>query len=500
MITQPIAPRPELPAAIAETPKAVRVGVLSPINKLDPRDAVDYVSAVVLGQVFDTPYQITGDASAKPLLFEPLRRDDAHGTQYSAIVRAGVRFSDGTPLTPEIAARSLRATSVLRNKATVEVRGGRVCFTLSSPNPRFELTLAQTSCAIVLDRGLQLLGTGPFVFDHRPNLRMLQMTPVVRLVRNPHYHGTTDVDEIQFHVLPAAPDGSPRSLIEALRSGEVDVTTALSAADLTTHRLSGLTAAMHPANSTAVLFMNSERRLLSSRDVRKGIACALDRHLLAAAAYDRNPAAFIAASVLPPSMGRGMGVPRFDRLEAARLLDESGARGAKLTMVIPWGPRPYLPKPLSVAVAIQKQLESVGITLSLVETRSSDEFFDALFSGRFDLALAGWIADTPDPADYFEALLWSKTIGSDNHSNYGRWTSEATDDALARFRSAPSDTNRQEIDRIIRDEAPLVPLMYGQSTVVHSRRLRNVTISPIGSLPLAEVTVGTPVIPPLRRP
>ena len=158
-------------------------------------------------------------------------------------------------------------------------------------------------------------------------------------------------------------------------------------------------------------------------------------------------------------------------------------------MVVPWGPRPYLPRPLQVAQTIQSQLAEVGITLSLQMTKSSDDFFTALYGGRFDLALAGWIADTSDPADFFEALLWSESIGGENHSNYGRWQDPVTDLAVARFRSAPTDTHRHELDRLIREEAPFVPLMYGQSTAVHVRRLRNVAISPIGILPLADVTM-----------
>ena len=158
-----------------------------------------------------------------------------------------------------------------------------------------------------------------------------------------------------------------------------------------------------------------------------------------------------------------------------------------MRMVVPWGPRPYLPKPMQVAQSIQKQLAAVGIAISLIETKNSDDFFDALFKGAFDLALAGWIADTPDPADFYEALLWSESIGGENHSNYGRWNHPPTDTALGRFRNAPTEMHRHDLDRLIQEEAPLLPLMYGQSTAIHTRRLRNVAISPIGVLPLAEV-------------
>ena len=475
-------------AAETAVARIVRVGVLSAISKLDPRDAVDNISGMVLGQVFQAPYGIaSGDTGVTPQLFETLRPEGR--LQYSAGIMPGVKFSDGTPLTAELAARSLRGAKVLQNKASVEVRNDRIWFTLTAPNPRFDLTLTQGNTAIVLDRGTQLIGTGAFMFEQRPNLRLLQTARSIRLVRNPHYHGTTAVDEVEFRVCPADENGTPRQLIEALRSGEVDLTTALTMADVSANQIGGVAPALQPGNSTGILFFNCERRVLGAANVRRGIALAIDLHEIAARSFDKNPAAFIAVNLLPPMMGRAAGVPAIDRQEARRLLDASGARPARLSLLVPWAPRPYMPKPLPLAQAVQRQLAEVGITVELRETKTSEEFFGDLVRGNYDLALAGWIADTPDPADFFEALLWSKMCEGDNHSNHSRWKHAGMDAALARFRDDPSETNKREILRIIRDEAPLVPLIYGQSVVVHSRRMRNVSVSATGVLTLSGITV-----------
>jgi hypothetical protein len=58
-----------------------------------------------------------------------------------------------------------------------------------------------------------------------------------------------------------------------------------------------------------------------------------------------------------------------------------------------------------------------------------------------------------------------------------------------RFREAPTDENKRQIDSLVREEAPLVPLIYGQSLVVHSRKIRNVSVSATGVLSLAAVTM-----------
>lgn len=475
-------------AAAVAASRVVRVGILSAIGKLDPREAVDNISGMILGQIYETPYTIAaGETIVRPGLFEPLRAEGR--LQFSAAIRDGAKFSDGTPLTADLAVRSLRGAKILHSKAAVDVHDGRVWFTLTTPNPRFDLTLTQGNCAIVLDRSMQLLGTGAFMFDHRPNLRLLQTANMIRLVRNPHHAAPVSIDEIEFRVLPADPDGTPRQLVEAVRNGAVDVTNALTMADFSAHHLLNAAPSMQPGNSTGILFFNAERRVLARADVRRAIALSLDVHELAAKSFDKNPAAFIAPNLLPPMMGRATGMPVMDRTTAKRILDESGARPQRLSLLVPWAPRPYMPKPLPLAQSIQKQLAEAGIAVELRETRSSDEFFGDLVRGNYDMALAGWIADTPDPADYFEALLWSKMCEGENHSNHSRWKNPMMDAALARFREQPNEGNKRAIHQLVQEEAPLLPLIYGQSVVVHSRRMRHVNASATGVLSLSGVTV-----------
>jgi len=369
------------------------------------------------------------------------------------------------------------------------VRDDQVWFTLSVPNPRFDLCLTQGNCAIVLDRGAELAGTGPFMFEGRPDERALQSATSIRLVRNPYHGRANGVDEVQFVVRPAEADGSPRMLVEALRQGEIDVTNALSMRDLSTHQIAGMTPSLQPGNSTGILFFNTERALLVNPDVRRAIALALDVNEIAAASFDRNPLAFVAPTLLPPMMGRSVGIPAKDREQARRMLEGNTIRLSRLTLLVPWAPRPYMPKPLPVAMLLQKQLGEIGIAVDLRQPKTGEAFFDDLARGNYDLALAGWIADTPDPADYYEALLWSKMAEGVNHSNHSRWRNPAADQALMRFREAPTEENKRQIDRLVREEAPLVPLIYGQSVVVHSRRIRNVSVSATGLLSLASVTM-----------
>jgi len=309
-------------------------------------------------------------------------------------------------------------------------------------------------------------------------------------VRNPLWRGNAKIDEAQFFVRLADPDGSPRELIESFRRGEIDLTAALTVADLTRSSLTSVVPALQPGNSTGILFLNTEHGALARTEVRNAISLAIDLQDIAQRSYDKNPAAFIARSILPPMMGRPTGLPSMNRDEARRLLASAGAdRPSRLSLLVPWAPRQYLPKPMPVAQAIRAHLAEVGIAVDLRETATGEEFFSELTGGNFDLALAGWIADTPDPADFFEALLWSKMTEGENQANPSRWKHPPTDAALAAFREAPTDENRKEVERLMYDEAPLVPLIYGQSVVSHSRKVRGVSVSSTGIVPLAGVSM-----------
>lgn len=468
--------------------RILRVGILSAMTRIDPRDAVDHVSGMVLDQIYEPPYLLESEnTTVRPRLLEPLQPRGP--LQYSAAVRRGIHFSDGTPLTAEIVARSLRGTKALANKATVEANGDHVLFTLNAPNPRFDLFLTQGNCSIVRERGTELVGTGPFMFDGRADIRLLQTAKSIRLVRNPHHGNGDRIDEVEFVVCPAEADGTPLTMVEALRRGEIDVTNALTMRDVTVHQIPGVTPALQPGNSTGILFFNTERAVLAEARIRRGIALALDVNEIASASFDRNPLAFVAPALLPPMMGRSTGFPEMDREQARRLTAGSALPLTRLTLLVPWAPRPYMPKPLPVAMLIRKQLGEIGITVELRQTKTSEEFFNDLIRGNYDLALAGWIADTPDPADYYEALLWSKMAEGDNRTNDSRWKNATADAALMRFREAPTEANKRELDRLVREEAPLVPLIYGQSVIVHSRRVRNVSASPTGVLTLASATM-----------
>jgi ABC-type transport system substrate-binding protein len=459
--------------------KVLRVGTLAPVHELDPRRTQDLGTVFVLSQVFEPPYAApVEDRPAEPLVFAGSLAA-ADGGALAGKLRPGLRFSDGTPVTAAHVAGSLSRTEVVARAATVEASGDQVLFRLRRPNPRFELMLAQSYCAIVLDKDGRLHGTGPFMLGETTE------DGALRLVRNPHYREAVALDQIELRVHPSA-----EALTAAIEAGEVDFTSSLSRDDVA--RVREARKLFLPGSSTAILYFNTERPFLADVDTRKALALAVDRVEVTRTSY-ANALAFTASSILPPMMGtfRDGQSPNLER--ARELLAPRRAElPPRLRLVLVWGPRPYLPQPKTAATVLARQLGELGVGVEVVATATVEEYNRKVRAGEYDLLLTGWIADTLDPADFLEANLSSElvpTLDSPpvNRANRSRWKSREMDAALAGFREQRSEEARAEVMRLVAEEVPLLPVMYGPTVVVHSWRVKNFEPSPLGLPNLATV-------------
>jgi len=472
--------------------KTLHVGVLTPVNALDPREVQDYVTALAVMQVFETPYaQPTATGRApEPLLFQERLRQEtsADGTMcYSAAIRPDVRFSNGTPMTARHVADSLAKAATLREQADVEVRNDRLFFRLKRPNARFDLVLARRFCGVTLEApgaAGTLLGTGPYVAA--PGATPQRM----RLERNPQYRKPPAIDEIVFQTYPPDASGHPESLINALEAGEVDFTNILSREDIM--RVKNVRRWTEPGSSTAILYLNTQRPALSDVRVRRAIALSVDRLEIAKMFY-ASATAFAATCLLPPMLGRGSDGLAFDPARARDLLAAPGVtRPERLSLLLIFGPRPYLPNPRRVGEHIAAQIEKLGIAVDLVPTATSQEYYGKAQRGEYDLALAGWITDTLDPVDFLEATLASASIPLPHRqsvvgANLGRWHSQETDDVLARLRQEPREDVRSNLLRRVGEDVPLVPLIYGATIFAHSAKVKNFAPSPLGKPNFADL-------------
>jgi peptide/nickel transport system substrate-binding protein len=305
----------------------------------------------------------------------------------------------------------------------------------------------------------------------------------LRLVRNPHYRMRPALDAITFSIYPPNQDGRPEALIRAVEAGEVDFTTMLSRGDA--GEAKGVRKAFLPSNSTASLYFNTERPELRSAEARRARALAQDRVALSEVSY-ANALAFAATSLLPPMMGSFRDGISQDQDKARALLAQAPSpKPARLRLLTVWAPRPYLPNPRPVAEAVARQLGALGVQVEIVTPRNSEDFFRTCERGEYDMVLGGWIADTPDPADFLDSNLHSDHIQVPNERGVGninlaRFRNAAMDAALRRFREDPTPENRGTVLQILNQEMPMLPLMYGPTVVVSAWRIKNVDVSPLG--------------------
>ncbi len=470
------------PRDTAARDNVLRVGLLAPVESVDPRGAWEMGRALVASQVFETPYAVRGGSlDAEPLLFEerPAREPAGRsgGAVYSARLRSSVRFSDGSELTAAEAAAILGRSRFVSSQAQVEARGERLFFELARPSSRFELALTILDCALVRDDGGALVGTGPYVLG-------AQAAGELRLVRNRHYRDPVAIEEIVFRVYPPEPDGTPRGLLEALERGDVDFSNVLALEHQ--RSLSGVRKHSVPGSSTAILFFNTES--LPDPALRLAIASAIDRRAIARLLYS-DPLTITnhtAKGLLPPILGWSLDGIVFDLEKARQLLEPARTRlPERLDLLVIWSPRTYLPQPRRVAETLARQLAEIGVAVEVEMSTGAEQLERRIAAGRFDLYLGGWIADTPDPADFLEALLSSRAIPRPgrtgaNRANFSRWNDPAVDQALGRLRESPSDHDRNRLLLEVAEQVPVFPLLYGPATAVHARRLEGFTLSAVG--------------------
>ena len=464
-------------------PKILRVGVLNAIHNAVPHSANDAESMFVVKQIYGAPFRSPlGSTEVEPHLFEgPLEQVDA--LHYRAKVRNDLKFSDGTPLDARTVAECLNSANTVHEQAEVRADGDHVELTLKRPNARFDLILGHGQCSVYRKVGERYLGTGPYALHD-------DSTPThMRLVRNPHYPDSPAIDEIHFQTYDLDAAGKPTALLEAVEAGEIDLTNALGRDDVT--HLGGVRKYFQRGTSIGFLYLNTESPRLGDARLRRAIAHSIDRFEVAKGCY-QNALAFAADGYLPRQLGAAEDDLGHDPDRARQLLAEPGLEVPdELELLVVWGPRPYMPEPRTVSRILSEQLTELGIGVRAHFAESSRDYFDRVIAGKADMVLAGWVADTMDPTDFLESNLASSRVPTTENitvsTNSGRLRNGRVDEFIEQYRSERTEELLTTLARLVDDEAPLVPLIYGASSTTVSFRVQGFSNSPLAHYPLDEL-------------
>ncbi len=425
------------------------------------------------------------------------------GLSWRFTLREGVTFHDGSPLTADAAAASLRhalAKPGMLDSAPIrriDADDGDVVIHLESVFAPLPALLAHSTTLILAPdsyaddgRVAQVIGTGPY--------RVASVAPPQRLSveRFDGYWG--EAPAIKSASYLAVGRGETRALMA--ESGDADVVFTLdpgSRTRLARHERLALHA--EPIPRTIVLKLNTGHPFLEDQRARRALSLAIDREGIAAGLL-RHPEA-AAAELFPASLGPWhLGLNTDGGLDASEMRDVERAR--ELLAELGWqtnrsgmlerdgqpfrltlrtfSDRPELPL---VATALQDQWREIGVALE-VAVGNASEIPSGHRDGSLELGLmARNYGLVPDPLG---TLL--DDFGSDPEAMGGDWGAMGwRDDDLAAW----LDTLRQETDVDVRSELanrvarrlneamPVIPVAWYQQTAAVNSALEGFTIDPL---------------------
>ena len=227
------------------------------------------------------------------------------------------------------------------------------------------------------------------------------------------------------------------------------------------------------------LLLNVEDEAMAKADVRKAISLAIDRQDICDKVFEgtRSPATGIVPPGIVGHMEDAFPAAKYD-VEAAKAALAAagypdGAGFPKITLQYNSGSGHE-----DILQLVQEDLKAIGIESELVGSEWA-QYLDKLDAGDYQVARLGWIADYPIMDNFLYPLF--KTGSADNFSNY---SNPEVDSKLEEARTTVDDAERvalyQEIEKIVGEDAAVVPMFYYKHTRVASDRVVNGIYSPNG--------------------
>jgi peptide/nickel transport system substrate-binding protein len=496
-----------------EEPGSVVMILESSPNNLDLRVGTDAQSERVGGQIFDALVKKDEHYELRPWLAASWEQPDALTWVFH--LRDGMRFHDGRPLEAADVAYTIES---LIDGSLVTAKGGNfaavnrveardrltVVVRMKRPDAGLLFNMSDGLFGVVprgsgRDFGLHPVGSGPFKF-----VSAVQDKEVI-VERNHDYWadgvdalppvtaGAQRIERIQFTVVPDA----ITSALE-LKKGSADLASNVVTLDMihTLEAAPNLKVESGPGSPVVYVTFNVTDILLKDKRVRQAVACAIDRQAIVDAIWRGQ--ARLANTLLPTGHWAAAAddvLARYphDVARAQRLLEEAGFPAGKdgvrlrLTMKTSTDETTRL-----MAAVLQQQLRTVGIAL---EIRSAEfgTFYADVTKGAFQIYALRWIGSNEDP-DIFRYAYGSGSFPPKG-GNRGRYSNARVDALLAEASASPDRAVRKEdyveVQQILAEELPGIPLWYPNNEVVHTRRVVNVRPRAAGNFDFlreAEVT------------
>ncbi len=291
-----------------------------------------------------------------------------------------------------------------------------------------------------------------------------------------------NIERVRFVVVP---DTITAAL--ELQNGSADLASNVVTPDMvhTLEGVPGLKVQSGPGSVVVYANFNVNDPVLKDKRVRQAVACALDRQAIVDSIWRGQ--AKLAETLLPAGHWAAaapaeMASYPHDVERAKRLLDEAGFHEGKdgvrvrITLKTSTDETTRL-----MAQAMQQQLREAGIDLQ-IRSAEFGTFYADVTKGAFQMYVLRWIGSNEDP-DIFRYAYGSDRMPPKG-GNRGRYSNARVDALLAEAAAVTNEAERRkdyvEVQQILAEDLPGIPLWYPNNEVVHTRRVTNVTVRPSG--------------------
>jgi oligopeptide transport system substrate-binding protein len=412
----------------------------------------------------------------------------ADGKTYTFHLRAGIRWSNGEPVTAadflnswkralEPATASEYAyqlyylvngeaygTGKLTDFSQVGVKapdGRTLVVTLNHPTAYFlELASLQTLCPVYLpciaQYGDDWIKPGRMVCNGPYVMKEWRLNDYILLEANPQYYKPVPIRRIK--VLPTR---DPNTCLNLFSSGKTDLI--LDQTSVPSVLLPDIRRQPYyhpnPFGATTFLRFNVKRPPFNDVRVRQALALALDKQdIVDKILRDDAP---VANTLVPPG-NAGYVSPRGlvrDVTAAQKLLAAAGypdGRGFPDVNLL------YSTKGSAAGIATEVQAlwaRDLGITSIHLRGQEWKVYLNSMASVDFDIGVSRWIGDYNDPQTFIDMFT------SDSGNNQTNWSNPRYDQMLAQSEAEPDPARRLQIFHdmeklLVEDEVPIVPISF----------------------------------------
>ena len=450
---------------------------------------------------------------------EEVPKPQNDGKTYVFKLRKGIKFSDGRELgVKDVVASFQRIFKVssptsgsffsviagsdkcLAEPAKCTLEGGvigdeaagTVTINLTRPDAEFFYKLGLPHAVIlpadapVQDAGsVPIIGTGPYMFEsYDPNKALV-------MVRNPHFKMWSE---------EAQPDGYPDKIqydfglseeaaVTAIQNGEADWMFDEIPADRLGEIGTKNKEQVHVTPLTAWWYLPMNTRLapFDNEKARQAVSYAIDRKALVNL-FGGPALAAPVCQVLPPGFpgnepycpftkdpGAKWSAP--DMEKAKKLIEESGTKGQKVTIIAE-------DRAVSKAIGVylQSVLNELGYQAEVKPISANIQFtYIQNTNNKVQMSITQWYQDYPAASDFLYILFGceSFTEGSDSSVNISGFCDKELNDMMKKALDlgvtdqAAADKMWTEIDKAVTDKAPAAALFTPKHLDFVSKRLGN---------------------------